>query len=35
MPKRLHYLSLADYGKNSIAASTAILDNGLFTKESG
>lgn len=27
MPKRLHYLSLADYGKNSIAASTAILDN--------
>lgn len=27
MPKRLHYLRLADYGKDSIAASTAIVDN--------
>ena len=27
MPKRLHYLRLADYGKNSIAASTAVFDN--------
>jgi len=27
MSKRLHYLRLADYGKNSIAASTAIFDN--------
>lgn len=27
MPKRLHYLRLADYGKDSIVASTAIFDN--------
>jgi len=27
MPKRFHNLRLADYGKNSVAASTAIFDN--------
>lgn len=27
MPKRLRYLRLADYGKDSIAASTAVFDN--------
>ena len=26
MPKRLHYLNLAEYGKYSIAASTAVFD---------
>jgi len=27
MPQRLHYLHLADYGKDSIAANTAVFDN--------
>lgn len=27
MPKRLHYLDLTDYGRYSIAASTAVFDN--------